>query len=164
MGRFEVYPSRLKLLGLMLLDAVLLAIAIIGTTMPEIGARIAGWAGLVLFGTFLFGAVRLLWRSRVPRLWMDDAGIHTGSWAGVVEWKDIVRLRVESWKRTRIICVFVQDPHKYFSRMKTFAKWSAQWQKDLGFSGIALGFSGLTPGLDEACNYLMARGFKIENW
>ena len=161
MRRFEAYPSRVKLLGLFLLNIALVAGSAFCTTLPGLDARLAGWAGVVFFGLGLIVIPHAWFRRSHPRIVMDDTGIHTGSSIGLVEWDDITGFRVDSIKGTKFISVLVHDEHKYLDRMPTLARRSAELHPAMGLSEITLCFTGLAPGLEEACRFLQEAGFDV---
>jgi hypothetical protein len=126
MHRFEAFPSRAKLFGLFLLTVVMVAVAAFCTTLPQIKAQVAGWAGVLFFGLGLFVFPRAMLRSKTPKIVMDEAGIHSGSSLGIIEWSDITGFRIDSVKSTKFLSVFVRDVSKYLDRMPTLARKSAQ--------------------------------------
>lgn len=163
MRRFEAYPSRLKIAGLLLLNVCLVAVSAFCISIPSLLAKATGWAGVVFFGMGFVVLPRAFVRSATPRIVMDDSGIHTGSSVGLVEWKDITGFRVDSIRGTKFLSVFVIDVDSYLQRMSATSRMSAQTHPHLGVSEIALCFVGLSPGLADACFYLAERGYRVEN-
>jgi hypothetical protein len=164
MHRFEAYPSKTKIVALLLLTIAMVGMCAFCTTLPEIEAQIAGWAGVLFFGLGFIVFPLALLRAAAPRIVMDDVGIHTGSSIGVVDWGDVTAFRIDSIHGKKFLSVFVQNVAKYLERMPALARRAAQSHPDLGVSEIAVCFVGLTPGLPEACHHLAERGYKIENW
>ena len=161
MRRFEAYFSKTKLLGLFLLNVAMIAMCAFCVTLPEWKAKIAGWAGIVFFALCLIVTVRAFFSTSRPKIVMDDDGIHTGSSIGIIEWADIVAFRIDAIKGTKFISIFVDDKVKYLDRMPPLARKSAELHPQMGLSEITLSFSGLSPGLDEACYYLEENGYKV---
>jgi hypothetical protein len=163
MRRFEAFPSRLKIAGLLLLNLCMVAVAAFCTTLPAITAKIAGWAGVLFFGLGFVVLPRAFFLAKTPKIVIDDSGIHTGSSIGLVEWGDITGFRVDSIKGTKFLSVLVVDADKYLQRMSATARMSAQTHPHLGVSEIALCFVGLSPGLADACFHLAELGYHVEN-
>lgn len=124
------------------------------TTMPKPDAQIAGWAGLVFFGLCFIAIVARLFRGG-PSVILNEFGIHDlRSSFGTIAWTDIVSLRIGSVRNQRFLCVEVLDPSTYLSRLRSHKRFLAQANSSLGFPPITIGFSGLSPGLDEVWRYV----------
>lgn len=163
MRRFEAYPSKSKLLGLFLLGCTMVGISAFCVTRFEIKAIIAGVAGLVFFGFCTVVTVYRFFQSNTPQIVMDDTGIQTGNALGNIEWGDIVGFRVDEKNGNRFLSVFVFDKQKYLQRMSIMARKSAELNPLLGHSEIVIGFSGLSPGIEQACHYLQEKGFEVSD-
>lgn len=161
MRRFEAYPSKAKLLGLFILNIAMVATCAFCVTLPELKAKVAGWAGIAFFGLGLIVIPRAFFRTSRPKIVMDDDGIHTGSSVGIIEWADIVAFRIDAIKGTKFISIFVDDKIKYLDRMPPLARKSAELHPQMGLSEFTLCFVGLSPGLDEACFYLEENGYNV---
>jgi hypothetical protein len=159
--RFEAFPSKTKLMGLFVLNVAMVAMCVFCITLPQLKAQVAGWAGTLFFGSGLFVIPWAICRTSIPKIIMDDTGIHTRSSIGIVDWQDITGFRIDSIKGTRFLSVFVQDVDKYLDRMPAFTRKLAEAHPSLGVSEIALNFAGLTPGLADACRYLAERGYHV---
>jgi hypothetical protein len=126
------------------------------TTIPKLKAQIAGWTGLVLFGLCFIAIMAQLFRSG-PSIILDDSGIHDRrSSFGTIPWTDIVSLQIGSVRSQRFLCVEVVDPNTYLSRLPRHKRLLAQANLSLGFPAITIGFSGLSPGIDEVWSYVQA--------
>jgi hypothetical protein len=161
MRRFEACPSRPKIAALFLGNLLLTAAAAWCITQPQIQAKLAGVAGVLFFGIGLYVFPRAWFRAAVPKIIMDDDGIHTGSSLGTVEWDDVTEFRIDSIRGTKFLSIFVKDVSKYLDRMSPLARRSAQSHPLMGVSEITLCFTGLSPGLADACYYLRERGYEI---
>ena len=161
MRRFEAYPSRAKLLGLLLLNVAMIGMCAFCVTLPELKAKLAGAVGIAFFVLCLFSFVKAIFQASRPRIVMDSEGIHTGSSIGTIEWADIVALRVDAIRGTKFISIFVEDKFKYLDRMPALARRSAELHPPMGLSELTLCFVGLSPGLDEACYYLEENGYVV---
>lgn len=139
----------------------MLAMCAFCATLPQLEAQIVGWAGVLFFGAAL--AVLLIAASRTaePRVAIDHDGIHTGSAMGVVEWADVTGFRIDDVKGTKFLSVFVVDTRKYLERMHAVARKTAELNAYFGTSEIAISFVGLSPGLEEACDYLQEMGYHV---
>ena len=143
----------------------MVAAAAFCTTLPQIQAQVAGWAGVLFFGLGLFVLPIAWYRNATPRIVMDDAGINAGPPIGVVDWDDVTEFRIDSIHGTKLLSVLVQDVAKYLERMPALTRVAVETtHQQTGLSEIALCFVGLAPGLEEACQYLAERGYKVENW
>lgn len=162
MRRFEAFPSKAKIAGLFLLNLAMMAMFVFCITLPSLTAKIVGWAGALFCGIGLWVLPCAWFRTGVPRIVMDDAGIRTGSSIGIVEWGDAVAFRVDSINGTKFLSIFVHNLAKYLDRMPPRARRSAELHPSLGVSEITLCFVGLSPGLAEACYFLAERGYKVE--
>lgn len=129
--------------------------------LPEIRAKIAGALGLLFFGFSLYAITRAFFRTRIPKIVIDQIGIHSGSSFGLVEWADVKQLRVDAIKGTKFVSIFVTTPEKYLARMNQLARKSAELQTHMGFSELTISFVGLSPGLDEALYYLKENGIEV---
>jgi hypothetical protein len=161
MHRFEAYPSRWKLVAFLLLNIVFVTLGAIFTQHSNVVKQILGWIAIAFFGYGFYAIPRKLWQPRLPRIVIDDAGITTGTSAGVVEWADIEAFRVDAIRGTKFLSIDVVDPEKYLARMPPLARKSAQLNPRFGVSEIALSFVDLTPGLAEACDFLREQGFEV---
>jgi hypothetical protein len=160
---FVAYPSRLKQAGLLLLTIAMVATCFFCTTLPRWDAQVAGWCGIVFFGLGLFILPYRMFQAETAAITIDDQGIHSNSKLGLIVWEDIVSCRVDAIHSNRFLSIFVRDPEKYLARLPALQRKSAITQRYLGLSEITLNFISLSPGLDEACQYLRERGIEIRN-
>ena len=161
MRPFEAYPSKAKLIGLLLLNVLMVATCVFCITLPELMAKIVGVIGVAFFGLGFVTIPKALFHTATPKIVMNEYGIHSGSW-GPMEWEDIVGFRIDAIKNTKFISVFVKDKNKYLDRMSPLLRKSVQIHPSLGLSEFTLTFVGLTPGMHEACTYLEELGYHIE--
>lgn len=161
MHRFEAYVSMAKLFWLLLLCIAMVAISAFCTTLPRLNAQLAGWAGVVFFGAGLIVIPFIAFRTSESRVIIDQDGIYTGSSIGLVEWRDISGFRIDSVKGTKFLSVFVVDKRTYLDRMSAMARKSVELHAYMGVSEIVVSFLGLSPGLEEACDFLREKGYDI---
>jgi hypothetical protein len=159
MQPFEAYPSRSKLRNLLLLNGVMIAGAVLCITLPDLETQLAGWAGIAFFSLSFIVTARSWFRTSQPKIVIDDAGIHTGSSIGTIDWPDVTGLRIDSIKRIKLLSIYVLDKQKYLNRMPMLARAAAKLHPYLGCSELTINFVGLTPGIDDACRYLQKRGW-----
>lgn len=150
------YTSISKILGLVGLGILMLGASWFSTTVPKLTAQIAGWAGLVFFGSCFIGILTQLFRSG-PSVIVDEIGIHDlRSSFGTIPWSDIVSLWIGSVSSARFLCVEVLDPSIYLLRLPSRKRLLAKTNPSLGFPLITISFSGLSPGLSEVWSYFQS--------
>lgn len=162
MNRFEANPSRWKFGGILLLCLGFVGLGGVMTTLPGLHERIMGWVSIAICGPLFFVTSRTFLQPSKLRIVMDDDGIATGMFDGVIEWDDIDALRIDETHGLKSLSVFVKDKDKYLDRMPVRLRNAVMLHASMGLSEISLSFLGLTPGLAEACDYLRERGFDIE--
>lgn len=123
------------------------------TTLPQLKAQIAGWAGVVFCGLCLIGLLTQLFRNG-PSVIFDEEGIHIVHSFGMIPWADIVSLRIGKLRSQRFLCVAVNEASIYLSRLPTHKRLVAKANPSLGFPPITVSFSALSPGLDEGWRHL----------
>jgi hypothetical protein len=163
MTRFEAYPSRWKLVGFLLLNVAFVALGVLFTQHSDEVKQVLGWIAIIFFSYGFYAIPRKLLQPRGPRIVIDDAGIATGTSAGLVEWADVEGFRIGDIRGTKFLSIDVVDPEKYLARMPPLARKSAQLNPRFGLSEIALSFVDLTPGLAAACGHLRERGWDVED-
>jgi hypothetical protein len=148
------HTSISKTLGLACLGILMLGGSWFCTTLPELKAQLAGWAGLVLFGLCSVAIPLKLLRSG-PAVIVDESGIHDlRSSFGTIPWTDIASLWIGSVRSQRFLCIEVFDPNVYLSHLPVHKRLLAHANKSLGFPPITISFSTLSPGLDEVWSYI----------
>lgn len=162
MRKFESFPSPVKLAGVFLLLLAAFMIFAFFTTVPVAKAQQIGWFGIVVLGLAMLALPFQLFRTSRPEIVMDDAGIHTGSLFGLINWDDVTGFRVDAIHGVKFLSIFVKDQQKYLERMPAIARSSAMRNPQLGFSEITLNFAGLSPGIEDACWFLGEIGYKVE--
>ena|ERR1051326_4942081 len=149
------YVSKGKMVGLLLLDLLMVAAAVFCTTLPELKAQLAGWAGLAFFGFGLVILGRQVFRQG-PEIKVDGHGITHHRWAlGTIPWSDIERVWIGSVHSARFICMKLRDPDMYLHKLPAVQKKLAAMNQNLGFGDLHLGFQGMKPGLDEVWAYIL---------
>jgi hypothetical protein len=148
-----------RLLGLLVLTAIMVALCYWCTTLAGLLPRAVGWFGVVFFGLgFIMIPVKLV--TSGPQVMINDEGIEARRLGvGLIPWQDIDSLSLASVNRTRFLNIWVTDPEKYISILPKWKRAVALIQQKMGFSVLTLTFSGLSPGIDEVWTYLKDRDF-----
>ncbi len=155
--RMECYTSKVKLLGLLGLTCAMVSVSYFCTTLPGLTPRVVGWMGVGFFGLG-FIALPVMFFRAAPQVVINDEGIEDRRLKiGVIRWEDIRSLSIGSVHSAKFLCVEVADPERYSSRLPRWSRWLAALNEALGFPALTIGFSGLSPGLNEAWAYLQAR-------
>lgn len=153
-ARLELEVSRSRLLKLLGLTCVMVASAYFCTTLPDLTARIAGWAGVCFFSLGFVFLPRQFFKSG-PQVVIDARGIEDRrSSLGVIEWSDMETLSVGELHSQKFLSIEVSDLGKYLERLSDAGRIAAQANRALGFSEITLGFSGLSHSADEVMRFI----------
>lgn len=148
----------MKLLGLLGLTSALVGMFYFLATQPDLFSQVVGWIGIGFFGLGLVALPVMFFRSG-PQVVINDEGIEDRRMKiGVIRWEDIRLLSLGSVKSAKFLCVDLSDPETYLSRLPRLGRWLAAANEALGFPALAIGFSGLTPGLKEVWAHLRSRG------
>lgn len=127
MQPLEIPLSKKKILLLLIgsLVFVCLSIYLIIVDSIDADARMLpgmryGWAcaGIVFFGACAIIVIVKLFNNKAGLI-ISDAGIDdnsSGVSAGVIEWRDIIRIRKVKVQRTSFLIIDVTNPDKYISR------------------------------------------------
>jgi len=127
------------------------------TTQAEMEPRVFGWAGVGLFGLALVVIPLRMFR-KGAQLIINDEGIDDRRLKlGMIPWADISDVSIGAVRSTKFLCVQLVDKNKYFSRLPKWKVALMSANEALGFPGLTLNFSGLTPGVREAWAYIEAR-------
>lgn len=117
------------------------------------------WRGMFIFQAIigLVITIRVIqsqsWSG--PVIIINEEGITDNRGYGLILWPDIDSLQIKkSGLSSRFINVKVQDHNVYLSRLSFWNKLYCKILPAIGFSVLTLNFYGLSPGLDEAWNYI----------
>jgi hypothetical protein len=153
----KCYSSKLKLLGLLALTCAMVGVSYLCTTLPGLFPRVVGWIGVGFFGLG-FVVIPIMWFRTDAQVIIDEEGIEDRRQGiGVIRWEEIRSLSVGSIEGTRFLCVNLIDPEKYHSRLPRWKRPMVAANRFLGVHGVPIGFSGLSPGIEEVWAYLQAR-------
>jgi len=127
------------------------------TTLPDIIARVVGWIGMEFFGLGFVVFPVLFFRTDAQVI-INDEGIEDRRLRiGVIRWEDIHSLSIGSVNSVRFLCVELNDPEEYLSRLPRWKRWLAAADGAMGFPPLNIGFSGLSPGIEEVWAHLQDR-------
>ncbi len=154
----ECYTSRVKLVGLLLLTVVMVGASYFCTTLDGFVPQVVGWIGVAFFGLG-FVVFPVMFLRRGPQVVLSDEGFEDKRLkVGLIPWRDIRSVSVGSVNSAKFLCLELQDPDKYLSRLPRWKRSLARTNTALGFSAVTISFSGLSPGLKEVEAYLETRG------
>jgi hypothetical protein len=121
-----------------------------------VGYKVAiGWFGVVFFGwAFVIAGMQLFRRG--PSLVMSEEGI-SGPRMGsqLVRWSEIASVSVREVEHRRFLCLWLHDTEGYVARLPPVRRLAAKSSMAMGFPPTAVTFTGLTPGLPQALEYVL---------
>ena len=148
-NRVVFRTSRGKMLLITLGAALFVVLGAWLVTVPRMAAKVAGWAGIVVFSLF---AVAGVWHILVggPRLIIDGRSLEdVRSGMGPILWQDILAVEVNELERRKFISLKLRDPQKYLSRLTGAAKMLAGANARMGFGDYTLPSSGMNASFDD---------------
>jgi hypothetical protein len=153
-GQVECHVSRVRLLGLLVLTCLMVGTSYFCTTLPDLTARVAGWAGVAFF-SLGFVAIPVMFFRSGPQVIVNEYGIDDLRLRlGLIPWEEIRGLSIGSVHSTKFLCIDLVDREKYLSRLPRWKRSAAAANEMLGFPALTIGFSGLSPGLKEVWAYI----------
>ena len=153
----ECRPSKVKLFGLLGLTCAMVGASYFCTTIPDLTAQVFGWIGVAFFGLGFIAIPRQLLRAG-PQVVINDEGIDDRRLKlGPIRWDDIRELSIGSVHGAKFLCIELVDRERYLSRLPAWKRRLGAASEALGFPPLTIGFSGLTPGLDEVWDYVRKR-------
>jgi hypothetical protein len=153
----ECHTSKLKLLGFLDLTCIMVSVSYFCTTLPDMVARVAGWVGVGFFGLG-FIAIPLRFFRSGPQVVINEEGIDDRRLIiGVIRWSDIRSLSIRSLNSVKFLCIELVEPEKYLARLPRWRR-SLEWTNEiLGFPAMTIGFTGLSPGIDQVWEFIQGR-------
>ena len=126
----------------------------VAATNADVVYRTAGWCGVAFFTICAFVALKRMIGGGVPFAF-DLSGITfpSGSF-GMVPWSEIKAYAVVTVRGHLFLALTFNDPDRILSRMSTAKRRWALANQRLGWGHWALTFSGLTPGINEAVDFI----------
>jgi hypothetical protein len=150
--RLEIAYSRGRALVALLVFAAGAGGCYFVTTLPDPATRVA-WLGVALFGLMFLVALRAFARTG-PQIVIDDRGIESVGWFGLIEWDDITAVERVSFKSHTFLSIRVADPEKYKARLTRRGRRAAEFNERFGLSPFTLSFQNLTHSIDEAWDFV----------
>jgi len=148
--------SRVKLLGLLALTCVMVGVSYFCTTPRDEVARAFGWIGVVFFGLG-FIAIPIMFFRAGPQVVLSEDGIEDRRLKlGLIPWGDIRALSIGSVNSVKFLCIQLVDPQKVLSRLPRWKRAMTATNEAMGFPPLTIGFSGLSPGIEEVWAYVQA--------
>jgi hypothetical protein len=162
MAPLECRPSRLKIVGLLVLTCLMVGMSLFCTTLDGIVANVVGWLGAAFFGLGFVALPRAFFRTRDPVVIVGPDGIDDRQFGvGFIPWSDVTALTIHSIHGTKFLSVYVENSESYLSRVSATRRLGAKANESLGYAPITLSFVGLTPGFEEVCYYIQQLGFTL---
>ncbi|HVR37574.1 MAG TPA: STM3941 family protein [Thermoanaerobaculia bacterium] len=118
--------------------------------------RVIGRIAMGFFGLCAIASSRQLMLGGTAVVFDDGGIIDQRLGIGVIPWPAIQRCRVFSYRGTRILTIMLHEPETFLVRMSPVKRFLTRANRQLGFGHLAVGFTGLTPAIDEALRYLAA--------
>ena len=151
-------PSKSKLAGLFLLAIAMVGLCFFCTTFDEILPKVFGWLGVAFFSLSFYAIPKAWMKSNQPVFVFNSAGIEDNQGGfGLIEWTDIEGFEVHDVAGTRLLGVRVHDEEKYLQRVSQSRRVGVAGNRALDFPSITLGFTGLSPDISKAMEYISDR-------
>jgi hypothetical protein len=151
---FEVHVSKLRMIGMVFLAALMTAGAIWCTGQPSIKAQLAGWAGSFFFG---LGFLYLLWNvgRMEPVLVINAEGVdYRTLGVGMVPWEHVTDVGVGAVSvhasTQKFLCFTLLDETPYLAKLPWYRRGLAAANRAMGFPLLSVTFTGMTRTLDDA--------------
>jgi hypothetical protein len=146
---FEVHVSRLRMLGMVFLAALMTAGSAWATQSSSIKAFVAGWVGLFLFGAAFLFTVWQIGRME-PVLVIDAAGIDYRTLGiGVVPWDEVADVGIGEIRGQKFLCITLLDETPYAARISWYRRQLARANAAMGFPLLTITMKGMNRTLDD---------------
>jgi hypothetical protein len=124
------------------------------TTIPNIRAQIAGWLGVAFFGLGTVPIAKSLLQGGT-RVTFDQTGIHDLRIKGdPFTWNEISYLAIAEVHSQKFLSIYLHAEEQRISKLSAWAQKLCRLNQAMGLSAFNISFAGLTPGLDEAWEYV----------
>lgn len=132
MDRIEIPLSKKKILILLIAGILFVIAGIFFIITPETfvliknpeKVRLVGMVSVIFFGACLIYCFRKLFDKKMGLI-IDQYGITdntNGTSVGLIEWKDITKIATWEFKSTKLLLIFISNPHKYIDRANGLKK------------------------------------------
>jgi hypothetical protein len=155
LDRVEFKRTPRQQAGLMGVSCVLVAASwYLATTTLDPVYRVVGWLGVGLFVLCGGIAAKRMISGGTPFVF-DRAGISfPGGNFGLVPWNEIKSYAVVTIRGNVFLALTFNDPERILSRVSAAKRKWALVNERMGWGHWALTFIGLTPGIDEAVEFI----------
>jgi len=160
LDRIEFQRTPRQQLGLMIVGCVLVAASwYLAKTTSDPVYRVVGWMGVGLFVLCAAIAAKRMISGGTPFVF-DRAGISfPGGTFGLLPWNEIKSYAVVTIRGNVFLALTFNDPARILSRVPAVKRKWALMNERLGWGHWALTFIGLTPGIDEAVEFIREHSF-----
>lgn len=142
----------------MILTVIMVGGSYYCTTLPDLSLRLAGWIGIAFFGLG-FVVIPAVFFQKGPQVTIDETGIEDRRLrVGIIRWDDVSALSIDSVYSSRLLCIRINNPQEYLSRMPVWKRTLTRVSKSMGYSEFTISFAGLSPGLDDVWSFLEDQG------
>jgi len=155
LDRIEFTRTPRQQLGLMTVGCVLVAASwYLAKTTSDPVYRVVGWLGVGLSALCTLIAAKRMINGSTPFVF-DRAGISfpQGNF-GLLPWNEIKSYAVVTIRGNVFLALTFNDPARILSRVSSARRRWALVNERLGWGHWALTFIGLTPGIDEAVEFI----------
>jgi hypothetical protein len=120
-------------------------------------SALAGWAGIVFFGSCALIAVWQLVDNR-PRLIIDDYGVMDRTLGiGVIPWDEIENAFLRSISGCAFVCLVLRDPEKYTQNFSKVRRAMASANQALGFTEFNVNLAGVNARAEEVFELILKK-------
>jgi hypothetical protein len=154
--------SRWKHLGLIVLFFVMAGVSYFRATRADDPVvRGVGWVGAVFFALGILASGRGLIVGGAPIV-MDETGFTDERLkVGTIPWNQVAECYVAWLKGTSFLCFQLKQPELYFHPLSKAAQRVRKLNQAWGFGDLSFSFVGLSPSLEEAVEFVRARGIEV---
>lgn len=154
----ELFDSKGKVLGILVLGIVMTAAGGFCLTLQQIEAQVAGCSALVFFGAFTVYLIRRLF-SRKALVVFGEEGVEDLRWRiGRIPWSEIEGFEIQTMRTHAVehqfIGVLLRDESAYASKVPFHKKAAFSLNKAMGFSFFTINCKGLEADLEDTVRVL----------
>jgi hypothetical protein len=152
----KCHYSAPKLAGWIVFAVALFALCGWLIKLPHPKAQIVGWFGTAASSALLVKFPSRFFR-REPVLIFDKLGVHDlrGS-PRLIPWEDIAAYWTSEVKWTQFLCFDLLDRQRYLASLSAWQRMSVKMNLSLGHGILQFNFAGISPGLAQVWEYLLA--------
>jgi hypothetical protein len=153
-----------KHLGLLLGSLLLVGAAYISATQaPDLFHRGVGWFGVFFFALAVVAILLDLIRGGTAIV-LDETGFRVDKLRlGSIPWNQVAECYVVLVHKNKFLCFRLKQPELFLPLTSTASQGMARLSKGLGFGDMSLSFVGLTPSIEQAVDFVRARGIRVRD-